>query len=78
MGSLTGVTCRDASASKKRQEHTHLGDIFIRAMNRHELTNKKTKTKTKTMTMTMTMKMTNTFGEHFERAISETFDLSDI
>ena len=36
------------------------------------------KTKTNTKTMTMTMKMTNTFREHLQRAISETFDLWDI
>ena len=39
-------------------------------MRKHDLTIKKTKTKTKTKTM----KITNTFREHLQRAISETFD----
>ena len=44
-------------------------------MRKHDLTNKKTTTKTKTKTMTKTMAMTNTFREHLQRAIFETFDL---
>ena len=45
-------------------------------MRKHDLTNKKTMTKTSTMTMTKTM--TNTFREHLQRAIFETFELWDI
>ena len=45
-------------------------------MRKYDLTNKKTTTKTNTKTMKM--KMTNTFREHLQRAISETFDLWDI
>ena len=40
-------------------------------MRKHDLTNKKTTTKTNTKTK----KMKNTFREHLQRAISETFDL---
>ena len=45
-------------------------------MRKHDLTNKMTtaKTTTKTNTKTMTMKVTNTFREHLQKAISETFD----
>ena len=36
-----------------------------------------TTTKTNTKTKTMTMKMANTFREHLQRAISETFEEKD-
>ena len=72
-------------------DQTHNLANLIGVMRKHDLTNKKTTTKTKTKrktktktetktmaktkTVTMTMKMTNTFREHLQRAISETFDL---
>ena len=64
-------------------DQTHNLANLIGVMRKHDLTNKKTttktktkrKTKTKTETKTMAMKMINTFREHLQRAISETFDL---
>ena len=62
--------------------HIHLSESLMliakpkqlmRVMRKHNLVNKKTTTKTNTKTMTMTM--TNTFREHRQRAIVETFDL---
>ena len=51
-------------------------------MRKPDLANKKTATKTNTNTKTMAMTkiMTNTFREHLQRGIFETFefDLSDI
>ena len=44
-------------------------------MRKHDMTNKKTKTKTKRKTKTKTKTMTNTFREHLQRAIFETFHL---
>ena len=46
---------------------------LIRVMRRHDPTKKKTMTKTNTKTKTITK--TNTFREHLQRAILETFDL---
>ena len=47
---------------------------MIRVMMRHDLTKRKIITKTNTKTKTMTMTKTNTFGEHIQRVILETYD----
>ena len=64
----------DSKPSSLPDQTPHLANL-MGVIRKHDLTNKKTTKKTNTNTKTMTMKMTNTFREHLQRAISETFDL---